>query len=207
MPLQTKIHTAFHGKLFLRPLFYSYPNGLRFELSENGSFIDMFLCAMQKAQVIIRDIFPDESKITVCLRFWSSGSRAEFKRIAKELNSLELKVPTQREIWAELNDDRDYDDEDGESYWINIAFHANPDQLSKLLWCALAVDLGSIRPKLGCLVYFINLESELAAFPYDDRGMDVIGNSLEKLLFLYQKHNNYLLDHDREQMCDQFKNL
>jgi hypothetical protein len=40
MQLQKEIEAIFEGKAFLRPLFYSYPGGLRFELSEGGSAIE-----------------------------------------------------------------------------------------------------------------------------------------------------------------------
>ena len=37
-------------------------------------------------------------------------------------------------------------------------------------------------------------------FPYDDRGMDVVGPNFQLLLALYQKHHSYLLQYDIEAM-------
>ncbi|MEQ4512514.1 MAG: DUF3885 domain-containing protein [Dickeya sp.] len=37
-------------------------------------------------------------------------------------------------------------------------------------------------------------------FPYDDRGMDVIGDNPSQLSDLYQRFNHYLLDNDRPLM-------
>lgn len=37
-------------------------------------------------------------------------------------------------------------------------------------------------------------------FPYDDRGMDVVGPNKNLLLQLYRQHHPYLLDYDRDAM-------
>nr|WP_259641718.1 DUF3885 domain-containing protein [Pseudomonas salomonii] len=37
-------------------------------------------------------------------------------------------------------------------------------------------------------------------FPYDDRGMDVVGPNTDLLLQLYRHHHAYLLDYDRPVM-------
>lgn len=46
--LQIEVERIFGCNTFARPLFYSYPGGLRFELSESG-VIDQFLTALRKA--------------------------------------------------------------------------------------------------------------------------------------------------------------
>lgn len=68
MNLRSEIETIFDGKAFLRPLFYSYPGGLRFELSEGGFAIDRFLLALRKATTICADIFHPDGPVTVCVR-------------------------------------------------------------------------------------------------------------------------------------------
>ena len=46
MDLKHEIETIFEGRAFLRPLFYNYPGGLRFELAEGGTAIEQFLLAL-----------------------------------------------------------------------------------------------------------------------------------------------------------------
>lgn len=56
MNLRAEIDNAFGPQAFARPLFYSWPGGLRFELSETGGMIEQFLTAMRKAITICGDI-------------------------------------------------------------------------------------------------------------------------------------------------------
>lgn len=83
---------------------------------------------------------------------------------------------------------------------MNIAFRPPLSLLQNLLWCALAKDFGTIRPSPFCDIYLFNPALRVMALPYDDRGMDVVGPNREFLRQLYQKHQQYLLDHDRPQM-------
>jgi hypothetical protein len=77
--------------------------------------------------------------------------------------------------------------------------------LPNLLWCALASDFGSIKPNPGCSYYLFNLQEGLLAFPYDDRGMDVVGPNRDLLTMLYRKYGTYLLDYDRPAMQRSFE--
>lgn len=52
MSLRASIEDIFQGRAFARPLFNSYPGGLRFELSEGGSNVTIFLGAMRKVRQI-----------------------------------------------------------------------------------------------------------------------------------------------------------
>lgn len=54
---QQEIDEIFESKAFERPLYYSYPGGLRFGLSETGTCIEQFLTALRKARVIARTCF------------------------------------------------------------------------------------------------------------------------------------------------------
>jgi len=53
MNLELEIESIFEGKAFFRPLFYSYPGGLRFALSETGAF------AACRASSVTRTTFVD----------------------------------------------------------------------------------------------------------------------------------------------------
>jgi hypothetical protein len=71
----------------------------------------------------------------------------------------------------------------------------------------LAKDFGAIQPRANCAVYLFNLPKRVMVFPYDDRGMDVVGANTELLLQLYQRHHAWLLDHDRAAMEATFGRL
>jgi hypothetical protein len=190
------IEETFLGRAFLRPLFYSYPGGLRFELSEGGHAIDQFLTAHHKATEICRDIFSGIDNLTICLRvYYFQESAFTYRSTLRELANAGIKIPRSRSIWVE---------EIAEDCSLLVAFSASTTLLPRLLWCALSADFGLIHPRPLCSVYLFNLDAHVMAFPYDDRGMDVVGPNPSLLEGLYRKHSAYLLEHDREAMRASF---
>jgi Domain of unknown function (DUF3885) len=200
MSFREDIETVFLGKAFLRPLFYKYPGGLRFELSEGGTFLEQFLLAMRKATEICSDVFPVGQTIAVCLRLHTKSNPFNHRSTISSLKSAGVVIPKQREVWLEPIDADDWFEETQPEWWLNVAFEASPALIQNFLWCALSRDFSSIRPNPGCMVYLFNLKSELLVWAYDDRGMDVVGPNKTALEKLYFKYSRYLLDHDRAVM-------
>ncbi|MBY8934850.1 DUF3885 domain-containing protein [Pseudomonas fluorescens] len=200
MNLRDKIERTFQGKAFARPLFYSCPGGLRFELSETGGIIEQFLTALRKSTTICSDIFADAETFVVCLRT-HSGSHGFMHRAAiRAFRSAGIDIPPERSIWSEEIDVEEWYCEEEPEYWINIAFEAPITSVQAFLWCALAKDFGAIEPNPHCDVYLFNLPKQVMVLPYDDRGMDVVGLNAPLLSQLYERHNQYLLDYDRSAM-------
>ena len=202
--IQSRIAETFDGKAFLRPLFYTYPGGLRFELSEGGSAITQFLCALQKATRICAGIFSAAEPITVCFRAHSYGF--SHRSAIRELRDVGIRIPRQREFWLELvpTDERCQDEDEEDEWWINLAFETTLDLLPNLLWCAFAQDF-AIRPCPRCCVYLFELKTGVLVMPYDDRGMDVVGPNHTKLKALYDTFNANLLDYNRKAMQATFE--
>ncbi len=194
MTIRSQIESIFKEKAFERPLFYSYEGGLRFELSEGGSYINQFLTANQKADEICRAIFKQQETVTVCLNFYGSKKLLGSLSVFRELKELNILIPKNSEHWSEP------DEEDDDFYSHYIAFSASKEIIKNLLWCACASDFGYIQPNPGVVVYLFNFDQEVVVFPYDDRGMDVVGNNHSFLKSLYTKFNQYLLGYDRESM-------
>lgn len=198
--LQLEIEQTFSENAFSRPLFYSYPGGLRFELSEKGSAIEQFLLAQRKATEICGDLFIDDETLVVCLKDYTASNCFGNRRVLKSLNAAGVYIPEERSIWCEKLDPDDGSDDNEPEYWTFIAFEAPVSLIPALLWCALVKDFGEIRPKPGCDVYLFNIKKGIMALPYDDRGMDVVGPNKALLSALYNKHHQYLLEHDRAEM-------
>jgi hypothetical protein len=91
--LQVEIERIFGGQAFASPLFYSYPGGLRFELSETGGVIAQFLTALRKATKICGDIFLDATALVVCLRFHSGSNRFAHRAAIQALRSAGIDIP------------------------------------------------------------------------------------------------------------------
>ena len=91
MNLRDEIEEVFHGKAFIRPLFYEYGQALRFELSEGRSAIELFQSALKKALCICEDVFARDENLVVCLRFWRDGSRFAHRKMLRELSAADLR--------------------------------------------------------------------------------------------------------------------
>lgn len=203
MTLKQKILQTFGEKTFARPLFYNYPCGLRFALSASGHPIQQFLQALRKANDICSDIFGAEDALVITLRVHSTNNAFVHRGLLESLSSAGIHIPAQRSIWSEEIAPDDWSAVEPE-YWLNVAFEAPVSLLENFLWCALATDFQTIQPNPNCAVYLFNLRSGAVVFPYDDRGMDVVGPNSELLFGLYKKYSSYLLDYDRPAMDDTF---
>jgi Domain of unknown function (DUF3885) len=53
--------------------------------------------------------------------------------------------------------------------------------------------------------YLLSLDQQILFHPYDDRGMDIIGNNRVVLEQIYTKFNDWLLDYDRLTMDEYFR--
>ena len=188
------------GKKYRYALFYNFPGGLRFQLSEGGSPLDQVLVALRKATIVCDDVFAGEERILLHLQAFTPPSRFRLRPMIRELRDAGVGIPKIRDIWLEKDDD----DSDDEGYWINCAFEVSAEKLQNLLWCAVATDFGTLSPNPHCRIYLLNTNKEIIVHPYDDRGMDVIGQRKPALAGLYKRHNDLLLDHDREAMRETF---
>jgi len=200
MDIRSQINSIFDGKAFKRPLFYNCEGGLRFELSEGGTYLNQFLTAHKKGMEVCDEIFSSEEVITVCVRIFGGKSLASRMSVVKKLSEAGLFPEGAKEHWTEIDEEWEGDEDYLDKRWHYIAFEAPKERLVNSLWCALSTDFGYIEPNPSAIIYLFNLQSKLMIFPYDDRGMDVVGVNNDQLKELYNKFNHYLLDYDREAM-------
>lgn len=190
--------------LYRHALFYKFPGGLRFALSNGGSPLEQVLTALEKASVICSDAFSNQSSILVHLQKYAPSSRFQLRHTLRELALAGLTIPACRQVWLERVTSEEPDDDGNEEIWINLAFAVPKSKLKNLLWCALVADFGALHPNPQCLVYLINPEQEMLVHPYDDRGMDVIGKQHAALQNLFNTYKAWLLEHDIETMKQTF---
>lgn len=199
MHLRDLLLEKFGAAIFQKPLFYSYPDGLRFELSEGRTWIEQFLSAHSKAMAIASDVFADRDQLLLCLRARFSASVFSNRNLLRQLQDAQIPVPAQREFWSEPVEKEEWEEKSIEVREVTLAFHVPAGLIRNILWCALAKDLG-VSPRLECDVYLVNLQDGLAMHPYDDRGMDIVGPNTEALRGLYRKHHSWLLSYDLPEM-------
>jgi hypothetical protein len=191
------------GSTYRDALFYNFPGGLRFELSEGGSPLDQVLVALRKATIICDDVFAGDELILLHLQAFAPPSRFRLRAKIRELRLAGVDIPKFRDVWLEKEEDEAADD-DVDRYWINCAFEVPAPKLQNLLWCAFTTDFGPLRPNPNCRVYLLNTNKGIVVHPYDDRGMDIISQSTSALAGLYERHNDLLLDYDMEAMHTTF---
>ncbi len=191
MDIRTKIENTFGKKALDHALFYNHKAGLRFELSEGKSYIEMFTSAYKKAEEILQDAFEGCETVDVCLAYYGEDTVLENLSSLRGLEDCQITLTDYQE-WEQYN-------KEDESNRIFISFSYNKNELKKILWGVLATELG-ITPQIGCDAYFIDFKNKIIANPYDDRGMDIIGKNRSLMQKLYTNHFDYLLKHDIEEM-------
>jgi hypothetical protein len=191
------------GHSYRDALFYNFPGGLRFELSEGGSPLDQVLVALRKATVICDDVFARDEVILLHLQTFAPPSRFRLRAKIRELRLAGVDIPKVRDVWLEKEEDAAADDDD-DRYWINCAFEVPAAKLQNMLWSAFTTDFGPLRPNPNCRVYLLNTNRGIVVHPYDDRGMDIISQSKSALAGLYERHSDLLLDYDMEAMHKTF---
>ncbi len=196
MKIRNQIKNTFDGKAFERPLFYAYKGGLRFELSEGGHYLNQFLTAHRKGSEICDVIFDENSTVSVCIKFYGTNNLLSSLSLFRAFKEAGIVIPKAREYWSEYNEDEECFEENQISRWHYVAFQVPNEMLNILLWCSFATDC--IQPNPGAMIYLFNFDKQIMVWPYDDRGMDVVGKNHKFLKELYNEFNDYLLDYDRE---------
>ncbi len=164
-----------------------------------GSFINQFNTAYKKANEICDFIFNSSSKITVVVEYFGESSPIDCLGIARELKELEVWPKAQKQHWFTPDDDSE---EISGQHCIGYEVTANCIQ--NILWSNIASDLG-VKPSANCRIHIFDFQQKLHVFPYDDRGMDIVGPNHELLEKLYFKFKKYLLQYDIDTMKNDFE--
>lgn len=197
--IRHSIERVFGKKALTHALFYENEGSLRFELSEGGSYAEMFIKAYAKASEILGTVFEEHQGVYAGIGFYGKKTLLGNVSVFRGIRDCQISIPkSECEIWQEV--------EPGEELLRTyIAFPIHKGDLPKLLWSALASDLG-VRPRANCDVYLFSIKQSILVHPYDDRGMDVIGPNKALLQRLFNKYKHYLLEYDMTVMERQYGN-
>lgn len=204
--IRNQVYKEFGKKAFKHGLFYLYEKSLRFELSTDGSFVEQFHQALSKGIEILNALFNEQDEVYACISFYGKKGLLANLSVFKQLKELDIEIDKHScEIWQEkCPKDEDFPETDYFRTFIIIP--VSRTEVFKLLWSAIASDF-NIHPKVNAKLYFFNLKLAVLAHPYDDRGMDIIGENFELKRRLFNKFNHYLLDYDRDTMNSSFNNI
>src|SRR5699024_97342 len=133
--------------------------------------------------------------LLLCLRFRIAANAFNSRSLLRQLQEAQIPIPAERQFWSEPVEEEGWEEEPTQYWKVTLAFWVPVELIQNILCCALANDLG-ISPRLECAVYLVNLQDGLVMYPYDDRGMDIVGPNTEALSGLYSKHHSWLLPYD-----------
>ena len=188
------LYAVFGECAFGGGLFYANEPALRFELSRDGTRVEQFTQAYDRAREIARYAFRGSPAFVVVLAWYGEGPPVRHLGVFRSLRACGVRMTRPWSCWT-----RTWDDGEEPERRTFVAFRADASALDGLLWGALAADLG-IRPRLLAAVYLADPDRGVLLYPYDDRGMDAIGPDRALLADLYARFHPYLLAYDLERM-------
>jgi len=203
MRIEQLIQNVFGKTVFERPVFYQNPGGLRFELSEGEDWLEIFSSARKKALEICNVVFGNE--FLLCVRIYGGLNLVPVLSVIKDLKRIGLYPDSYKEHWRQRDHEEPLWEAEEIGYWHTISFRVSKKELDKILWCCFSRDL-AIKPCPQADLFLISIEAGICVWPYDDRGMDVVGPNHKLLSSLFTKFNHYLFDYDLEAMNATFKN-
>jgi hypothetical protein len=206
----------FNDIKFEKPLFYNSSIGLRFEIGPTD--IDVwanydkyqlnetyFNLALDRAINIFETVFEKNDNISIVYQIFSDGRRKIkkgsfiFKQI-KELNTRNITFSDHRDIYSE---DLNFKCECWRRVTIS-GIKVHDVNYKNILNSLVNADFGIRQPSMKGECFFINHDKRIVLNLYDDRGMDVIAIQKQALENLYQKHNEWILGYDKEQIDKMF---
>ena len=204
------LQNNFAGLKLSRGLFYSWNYGLRFDLQDKKlrtSDDKYFVEVVRRATKIFETAFDYSDRIIFMFMDYKWRRRKikhtnyVFRQIDK-LEKSEIFYTKKRSVYYQ-ND------------IYNIALvklTANRINYKNILTAIGHSDFPPRQPRLDNyggltdkVIFFINIDKKFIFNMYDDRGLDIIAADKEILRPIYEKHNDWILDYDRERINKQFE--
>ncbi|NTW33687.1 MAG: DUF3885 domain-containing protein [Bacteroidetes bacterium] len=205
------LNDNFKGLRLRQPLFYSWDIGLRFDLQVGSTDTDEYFQEVtRRASTIFQTAFDNlDNVFLVFMDYKYKRRKIRFSNFTfRQINNLQradICYSKEKRLY-ELDDKLDI---------RNIA--CIKTTVSKINFKNILIAIGHTdfpprQPRLdqnGVFtskeVYFLNIDKKLIFHMYDDRGLDIIATDKETIKQIYKKHNDWILDYDREQIDKQFE--
>ena len=184
-----------------KPLFYNWPIGLRFEIGQDELEVsdEYFNAAHERAISIFEAVFSQNDEIEIIYQQYSDGR----KKIRKG-SFIFKQIETIKNGLVQHSDVRDiYELSNKSECWKRVyipSLSLNTIDYKNILLSLIHTDFGCRTPSISGECFFINKSKNIIVNLYDDRGMDVISANKNELKSLYQQHNDWLLNYDRQKM-------
>jgi len=201
----------FNGLRLRKPLFYSWNFGLRFDLQIGDTTTDEYFKEVTKRSTTIFETAFDKSD-KVFLFFLDYKYR---RRKIRFSNFVFQQIESLKETGVSyLKEKRLYEPNDKLDIRNVAIIKTILEKINygNILTAIGNTDFGTRQPRLeqssyftAKEVYFVNIDRKLIFHMYDDRGLDIIAADKETIRPIYTKHNDWILDYDREQIDKHFE--
>ena len=205
------LNDNFKGLRLRKPLFYSWDFGLRFDLQVGETNTDEYFEEVtRRASTIYQTAFDNSDKVLlVFMDYKYKRRKIRFSNFTfKQIDNLQkTEISYSKEF-------RLYEPDDKFDIRNIAVIELTSDRINyeNILRAIGHTDFSSRQPRLdnnwfftSKEVYFINIDKKLIFHMYDDRGLDIVSADKETLRPIYNKHNDWILDYDREQIDRQFE--
>lgn len=198
-------------KLIIRkPLFYNWDLSLRFDLqkefknpvapTDDEYFKEVYL----RAETLFEFCFESSySEIIICIQKyqWEGNEIEDENFIFKQIEDFD-KTMIERDQVKNI-----YEPDDEDDIWNRATYQTELEKINakKLIHGICHTDFPDRKPYIEEEIYFINKSENLIFHIYDDRGLDVLMTDKSKLKRLFEKHNEWILEYDRELILDRMK--
>ena len=205
------LNDNFKGLRLRKPLFYSWDFGLRFDLQVSETDTDKYFQEVtRRASTIFQTAFDNSDKVyLVFIDYKYKRRKIRFSNFTfKQIDNVQkTEICYSKELRLYEPDDKF----DIRNIAI-IKLTANRINHKEILAAVGHSDFPPRQPRLdqngfftAKEIYFVNIDKKLILHMYDDRGLDLISADKETLKPIYKKHNDLLLDYDRERIDKQFE--
>jgi len=195
-------YKANFGKIKLfSPIFYNFPIGIRFEIGIDGE--DRFNYVKQaiyRAVTIFKELFEKENLIYVVVNsFENISTESKYNNIAVIRSLIKVIIDECNYRFVSKSDEFSCNRYVLKTVVKSIDIH-------KLLEKIVLSELEGENYLSGS-VYIFNKHSGIMYFLYDNDGLDVVANDKNKLVRIYKKYNEWILDYDREKIEKTFNKV
>lgn len=184
------------GPVLRKPVFYSWPIGIRFDLQSEYHTSDeaYFREVTRRADTLFQATFqPDDDVLIVY-----EQPRHKRQRIRSSDYLLrQLNITKTDAVFQKIANPYSY----GSSKWVRMCLLAKASQIPYHNILAAIGNQDFLRkPVLDGEVYFLNENKGIIFHMYDDRGLDIVASTVETIRPIYIAHNALILDYDRKKI-------
>ncbi|KAA0549834.1 DUF3885 domain-containing protein [Bacillus sp. BGMRC 2118] len=215
------LKTHFKNLALKPPLFYSWENGIRFEISmpgiehEDPGNLNQI---KERTKTLFHHVFHESDELLLITDVHCQASnqflqKRPTKVYQKYIKSKDRVRKLQHNVLPYVFQE-EYEGEDNEksvTHRFSLRCKKNDIRYTQLLSAISYEDFAHPTTILkgnresGVDIYFINLTRKMMFHLYDDRGCDIIAAHKEELVELYRNCNDWILDYDREKVDQLFK--